>query len=296
MKEEILYCSKQSYYILLSVLYENSYEVLIHRFCISLKVLLLVTCIETMKPSILLVRLAILSTSYLSKCHFVQAVETSSVRIDRNTRMRKKSRVTFDDIVDTTDVQESYYQQRLDHFASHPSMHQRDFLFSQRYFYSSRYISIPNNNVDHRGRAYLRGKETRQTLAFLCVGGEGPSLTKNVLVNSVHCTGDMLELASKMNKELNTDVHLFALEHRYYGESYPKFTDGSSPISNSNFVYLSSRQALGDIANFIQFVRGEYKIGEQVNWVTFGGSYPGMLAAWVSYSLFVLCIHLLDDH
>ncbi len=90
----------------------------------------------------------------------------------------------------------------------------------------------------------------------------------------------MLELASKMNKDLNVDVHLFALEHRYYGESYPKFADGSSPISNSNLVYLSSRQALADIANFIQFARGEYQIGEEVKWITFGGSYPGMMAAW----------------
>ncbi len=133
----------------------------------------------------LIIRLAILPICYFPKVPCVQAVETPIRVINRNRVERSRAASESDDIVDTTDVQEYYFQQRLDHFASHPSIHQRDFVFSQRYFYSSRYIA-PNNKIERR--AYLRSKEeTRQTFAFLCVGGEGPSLTKNVLVNSVHC-------------------------------------------------------------------------------------------------------------
>ena len=123
-------------------------------------------------------------------------------------------------------------------------------------------------------------REDSNVFAFLCVGGEGPSLTKHVLTDSVHCTGDMIELASKMHKERNANVHLFALEHRYYGNSYPEFNNGSSAVSNENLVYLSSRQALMDVANFVQFAKDKYSLGDNVKFVTFGGSYPGMLAAW----------------
>ena len=120
------------------------------------------------------------------------------------------------------------------------------------------------------------------------VGGEGPSLTTDVLVSSVHCTGDMIELAKRLHDSSthNADVHLYALEHRYYGKSYPKFynDDGTeaSPVSNDNLVYLSSKQALADAAHFVSTVIIPRAIRQQtkVKVITFGGSYPGMLAAW----------------
>eukprot|EP00551_Chaetoceros_affinis_P005647 CAMPEP_0203675076 /NCGR_PEP_ID=MMETSP0090-20130426/18650_1 /ASSEMBLY_ACC=CAM_ASM_001088 /TAXON_ID=426623 /ORGANISM="Chaetoceros affinis, Strain CCMP159" /LENGTH=660 /DNA_ID=CAMNT_0050541133 /DNA_START=40 /DNA_END=2019 /DNA_ORIENTATION=- len=235
----------------------------------------------------------------------------------RNTKLEKhQKQEESDDTIPLGDVQELYFEQRLDHFTSHPTQHQKDdFTFSQRYFYSSRYVHANgkgNDNDKHskhvksNGTRNLRGHEQEiesiaatvtpttttptTTFAFLCVGGEGPDLTPNVLLNSVHCTGDMIELASKLynDSEMNVNVHMFALEHRYYGKSYPTFDDGSSSTSNANLVYLSSRQALADIANFVQFAKKEYlkemnknsDSDSDVKWVTFGGSYPGMLAAW----------------
>jgi serine protease 16 len=219
---------------------------------------------------------------------------------------------------DLSDVEELYLEQRLDHFASQPSVPMAK--FSQRYFYSSRHVkesdsSDSSDNHNHNDSHHhnndenfqqkhnlLRKKsneekktsetspsdkphskdtsDSKDTFVFLCVGGEGPSLTKKVLIDSVHCTGDMLELASKMKNEYQASVHLFALEHRYYGQSYPQFSNGSSEVSNSNLVYLSSRQALADIANFVIFAKETYNIGDDVKWITFGGSYPGMMAAW----------------
>jgi len=103
----------------------------------------------------------------------------------------------------------------------------------------------------------------------------------------------MLELASILHKERGFDVHLFALEHRYYGSSYPPVVvvptntdddggddDGGGVIS---LPLLSSRQALADLAYFVHHMNDLYNLDNNHNtprWITFGGSYPGMLAAW----------------
>ena len=51
-------------------------------------------------------------------------------------------------------------------------------------------------------------------------------------------------------------------------------------LSIKNLVYLSSEQALSDLANFIEKMNEEHKLAADTRWVTFGGSYPGSLAAW----------------
>ncbi len=189
----------------------------------------------------------------------------------------------------TSDVQELFLNQRLDHFSSYPSGDSdAPHSFLQRFFYTNRFA---NNTIDKQGKDRLRhGTTSRNEMreddptkvfTFICVGGEGPSLDKTVLTDSPHCSGDMLALASLLFDERNAIVHVFALEHRYYGSSYPTFNNGtSSPVTNENLVYLSSRQALADMAHFVQYVKEEYSIPPDSPVVTFGGSYPGMLAAW----------------
>ena len=44
--------------------------------------------------------------------------------------------------------------------------------------------------------------------------------------------------------------------------------------------YLSAHQALGDLARFVGFLGGRYNITARNRFVTFGGSYPGMLSGW----------------
>jgi serine protease 16 len=100
-------------------------------------------------------------------------------------------------------------------------------------------------------------------------------------------------LAEKLYKEHHWDVHLFALEHRYYGESFPvaedtsreEEEDGGDDIPDYNdLTYLSSRQAVRDIIQFVQSPEvSNHLDGESstnIQWITFGGSYPGMLSAW----------------
>jgi thymus-specific serine protease len=139
-----------------------------------------------------------------------------------------------------------YMEQQLDHFDR-----SNNATFSQRYFVNTTYWSGPDTNAP----------------VFLCVGGEGPPLDYLVLVSSVHCN-DMVELAPKHG------ALLLALEHRYYGPSTP-----NDDLSSENLIYLNSEQALGDIASFHSHISQEYGLTSSNRWVSWGGSYPGMMAA-----------------
>ena len=44
--------------------------------------------------------------------------------------------------------------------------------------------------------------------------------------------------------------------------------------------WLSSHQALADLAAFRAFAAAKWKLTAANKWVSFGGSYPGMLAGW----------------
>ena len=86
----------------------------------------------------------------------------------------------------------------------------------------------------------------------------------------------MIELARILFHQ-DWDVHLFALEHRYYGESVPKANQ------QQEFKFLSSRQAVRDIVEFVkspQALKHIMNSSNNTRWITFGGSYPGMLAGW----------------
>jgi serine protease 16 len=149
------------------------------------------------------------------------------------------------------DQYEKFFDQRLDHFNR-----ALDTTFKQRYFIND---------------TFWKGADSGAPV-FLCVGGEGPPLDRSVLISSVHCN-DMVELAPKHG------ALLLALEHRYYGPSNP-YED----FSSEHLQYLNSEQALGDIATFVDLINEQYKLTPSNNrWVTWGGSYPGMMAGLARY-------------
>jgi len=51
-------------------------------------------------------------------------------------------------------------------------------------------------------------------------------------------------------------------------------------MSTKNLRYLSSEQALADLASFIESKNKELHLSDTNKWILFGGSYPGSLAAW----------------
>ncbi|KAI7790067.1 thymus-specific serine protease isoform X1 [Triplophysa rosa] len=97
---------------------------------------------------------------------------------------------------------------------------------------------------------------------FLMIGGEGPA-------NPAWMQhGTWLLYAQKLG------ALCLLLEHRFYGKSHP-----TENLSNANLQFLSSRQALADLAHF-RTVTAAVRGLTNSKWVAFGGSYPGSLAAW----------------
>ena len=145
----------------------------------------------------------------------------------------------------------SYFTQKQDHFDSSNTN-----TWQQAFYVNATYWEGPDSGAP----------------VFLCVGGEGPPLDGSVVVASPHCN-----VAVEWLEE--TKALMFAVEHRYYGchnvSACPYKDTDKKPLQ-----YLSSRQAIEDLAGFHAFATGEYKLTEANKWVSFGGSYPGMLAGW----------------
>ncbi|XP_042243465.1 putative serine protease K12H4.7 [Homarus americanus] len=97
---------------------------------------------------------------------------------------------------------------------------------------------------------------------FLMIGGEGPADPVWMV------EGSWVTYAQSLK------AYMLFLEHRYYGKSHP-----TEDVSVENLAYLSTEQALADLAAFI--VDMQESLGFEDNkWIVFGGSYSGSLAAW----------------
>ena len=64
------------------------------------------------------------------------------------------------------------------------------------------------------------------------------------------------------------------ISFRFYGDSHP-----TEDLSVKNLVYLSSEQALADLASFVSSMNEQHNLTD-AKWISFGGSYPGSLSAW----------------
>ncbi|KAH3770490.1 hypothetical protein DPMN_171777, partial [Dreissena polymorpha] len=103
----------------------------------------------------------------------------------------------------------------------------------------------------------------QESPVFLFIGGEGTLTARDVEA------GEMYELG-RQHKAL-----LVGVEHRFYGASLND--DG---LQLEELEYLSSQQALADLATFVRYIRTKYGIPDSTQWICFGGSYPGALSAW----------------
>ncbi|XGW17982.1 hypothetical protein V3C99_002521 [Haemonchus contortus] len=133
------------------------------------------------------------------------------------------------------------FQNKVDHFSNTSTA-----VYTQRYWYNDQW--------------YVPGGP-----AFLMLGGESEGDRYWVLDGDL----EWLQLAAQ------NGAFVFFLEHRYYGQSRP-----TPDMSTANLVYLSSAQALEDMAVFINGVKAKFPQLAAAHWVTFGGSYSGALAAW----------------
>ncbi|GMS93611.1 hypothetical protein PENTCL1PPCAC_15786, partial [Pristionchus entomophagus] len=100
-------------------------------------------------------------------------------------------------------------------------------------------------------------------------------------VNIIYLSGEQTGSVAFIVGEMQPPVYyaaqlkadLYSLEHRFYGGSHP-----TEDTSVENLKYLSSRQAIEDIAEFIRHINAQ-KGGDQ-KWIVVGGSYAGALSAW----------------
>eukprot|EP00794_Sanderia_malayensis_P011360 gene11360-12544_t len=136
---------------------------------------------------------------------------------------------------------DNWFEQRLNHFD-----HQDSRTWKQRYFVNESFFDRANNGP-----------------VFLMIGGEGKADPIWAVM------GDWIENAKDMG------ALCFLLEHRFYGKSHPL-----GDMSVENLQYLSSEQALADLASFRQAMHIKYKLTNANKWISFGGSYPGALSAW----------------
>ncbi|KAG6397421.1 hypothetical protein SASPL_143588 [Salvia splendens] len=91
------------------------------------------------------------------------------------------------------------------------------------------------------------------------------------------CSGISNDYIGVLAKKFGAAV--VSLEHRYYGKSYP-----FGSFSTENLRYLSSKQALFDLALFRQYYQESLnaKLNKSTDnpWFVFGISYAGAMSAW----------------
>ncbi|KAG9403440.1 Thymus-specific serine protease [Aphanomyces cochlioides] len=125
----------------------------------------------------------------------------------------------------------------------------------------------PSNNATWRQRyhvnsAWFGGAEYP---VFLYINGE------NVADPTSTTSPDMFmnELAQKYK------ALVVSVEHRFYGQSQPR-----PDFTVDSLKYLTSYQALQDLVTVQQHIIEQRNLTSANKWVTFGGSYPGVLSGF----------------
>ncbi|KDO19209.1 hypothetical protein SPRG_15652 [Saprolegnia parasitica CBS 223.65] len=144
--------------------------------------------------------------------------------------------------------EEWFEQQLLDH--GHGNCGGDATHWKQRFFANDEFYGGPGSPV------------------FLYINGE--NVARNTTVTS---KGLFMNVLAKKHKAL-----IVSLEHRYYGKSQP-----TADLSTKNLQYLTADNALNDIATFQDHFTASRNLSASTPWVAFGGSYPGMLAAWTKF-------------
>lgn len=137
-----------------------------------------------------------------------------------------------------------FYKQQVDHF----SFGNQD-LYPQRYLINTTYWKRNGGPI------------------FFYAGNEGD------IELFAQNTGFMWDIAAEF------DAMLLFAEHRYYGQSLPY---GNLSYTDLKYLgYLTSEQALADFAELITHVKSTVVGAAESPVIAFGGSYGGMLAAWM---------------
>ena len=140
--------------------------------------------------------------------------------------------------------EEHTFTQPLDHFDSHSNA-----TLEQRYFVNDKYAA-----------------DTNVSKLIVYIGGEAE------LSETKITSGAVTILAER------TKAVLLALEHRFFGKSYPKDVELTTDV----YKFLTINQALEDLNLFINASVEKYCADpEHCTVAVVGGSYPGSLSSWM---------------
>ncbi|KAL1354905.1 hypothetical protein HN51_006954 [Arachis hypogaea] len=142
-------------------------------------------------------------------------------------------------------TQQLWFSQTLDHYSPYSQDRSQ---FQQRYYEFLDFFRSPDGPI------------------FMVICGE------------YTCKGIKNDYIAVLAKKFGAAV--VSLEHRYYGKSSP-----FKQLTTQNLRYLSSKQALFDLAVFRQSYQESLnaklnRTKEENPWFVFGVSYPGALSAW----------------
>ncbi|KAG6518809.1 hypothetical protein ZIOFF_022290 [Zingiber officinale] len=171
--------------------------------------------------------------------------------------------------------EEHWFDQTLDHFS--PTDHRK---FGQRFYEYVDFFEVAKGPIFLKicGESACNGivNDYLSSSAELIVNPKG---SVEVLLNS--CSSEVklheLEVVFVIAKKFGAAI--VSLEHRYYGKSSP-----FKELTTANLRFLSSKQALFDLAVFRQYYQGylnvNYNLSRESPWFVFGVSYSGALSAW----------------
>jgi len=155
----------------------------------------------------------------------------------------------------------NFFTQPLDHFVPRG----KSPTFQQRYCIYDGYVDVSTRTTESNGFSSSRQSSVRSPI-FFYTGNESP------IEQYINHTGLMWELAPQFG------ARVIFVEHRYEGQSLPNLTENC-------MSYGSTIQTLADYADILQLhlnVHSEDMDDDPIAPViAFGGSYGGMLSAWM---------------
>ncbi|KAG7471173.1 hypothetical protein MATL_G00121600 [Megalops atlanticus] len=161
-----------------------------------------------------------------------------------NTQLLPRQGAVTYTVSDSISYKTYYFEQQIDHFGF-----LENGTFKQRYLLNEQHWHIEGGPI-----LFYTGNEG--DITWFC-----------------NNTGFMWDVAEEL------DAMLVFAEHRYYGESMPFGQDSYSDAKHLN--YLTSEQALADFAVLIKYLKEKIPGAQQSPVIAIGGSYGGMLAAWM---------------
>ncbi|XP_030374873.1 putative serine protease K12H4.7 [Scaptodrosophila lebanonensis] len=148
--------------------------------------------------------------------------------------------------LDNAGIKILWFDQKLDHFNDGDKR-----TWQMRYMVNEKYFK-PNKTI------------------YLFLGGESTILSPNTNASNIMLTNSLMHDAAQKNAG-----YLIHTEHRFYGESKP-----TAELSLDDLKFLSSRQALADVAALIRSLKSDISRFGNSKLFVVGGSYSGILVPW----------------